>query len=563
MRKTLKTFSLYGSSSSAAQDFQSRLYKVFTQTLERLGPISLRIDSSSLIYHGETVLSEDSSVESYLYRLYSTGIRYLTFRPGLNIEELSEFLHILSLDPNTRELQDDDLVTLFWKSDFNNIHYIVVEGFTEAGNKQEDQENVDFEAALSSILDAVENELPPEQIVHSVRISEEDINSSPPAIQLEQFGPSKDKDSNAKVFLLTDQEMLEIQTRILSKPPEYDLAKVTDMLIELMAWESDSTEVQNILDSLLLILDYALSRDMFEIASRVVGGIKWITIPRKDGHTYSEAAIQAAHSGLLEASLPERIKPLLSALSDEKNHSRITAHLRALPQQAAEVLSDLLVEVPERVHRDIISSVIVRLGRNNPQIFVSRLEHSKWFVVQAMVNILGQIGQHEHLPAILKVYEHENPEVRAEVVDATAKFTLEEVKYFLSKALFDEDKRVRIKAITQMSRFKGSDTAKYLLGQVKDTSFLDKNRQEQRAWFKTISEVGDESIIPELEELVTARKFRKRSQYEHIRAGSLYAISRIGGPAAAKALEKLSKARLSGLIRAAHSRALEELKKKK
>ena len=67
---------------------------------------------------------------------FKDGLRELTFKKGLPRDELEEFLKIIALDFD-REAVDDDVVTLLWEKDFQNIQYIVDEAFLPDADEED------------------------------------------------------------------------------------------------------------------------------------------------------------------------------------------------------------------------------------------------------------------------------------------------------------------------------------------------------------------------------------------------------------------------------------------
>jgi hypothetical protein len=109
--------------------------------LEYLDEIPLRITRNEISYGGEPVfkgVGKDDNLASLFSR---DGLKEITFKSGLTPEEFRDFLEITAYDFD-KEDAADDVVTLMWGRDFQNISYQVDESMLV----EEDQEQYEEEA---------------------------------------------------------------------------------------------------------------------------------------------------------------------------------------------------------------------------------------------------------------------------------------------------------------------------------------------------------------------------------------------------------------------------------
>src|SRR6266498_3694774 len=88
--------------------------------------LNLRMRQNEILLDSEQVYFNAEKEDNIALFFFKDGLRELTFKKGLSQGELEDFLRIIALDFD-REAVDDDVVTLFWEKDFENIKYIADE----------------------------------------------------------------------------------------------------------------------------------------------------------------------------------------------------------------------------------------------------------------------------------------------------------------------------------------------------------------------------------------------------------------------------------------------------
>ena len=121
-----------------AQKFFQQLFEGLTAHLATYSKLAFLVQRSELYFNGEAVYQSDqeSSNESVAFKLYSDGIRELTFLEGLAAEDLSYLLDSLwgSLDPNE---DDDDIVTRLWSKNLSTITMVTAEEIAKSSTGED------------------------------------------------------------------------------------------------------------------------------------------------------------------------------------------------------------------------------------------------------------------------------------------------------------------------------------------------------------------------------------------------------------------------------------------
>ncbi|MGH7733053.1 MAG: hypothetical protein ACREOE_04950, partial [Gemmatimonadales bacterium] len=104
----------------------------FAPVWEVLGDLSFSVTESDFIWDDQSVYHQPSKSESLAWTLFKDGLRLLTFRPGVETDEIVRFLEVINKVRSLPADAEDDLLTLLWEQDFQLIHYTFSEVLTDA-----------------------------------------------------------------------------------------------------------------------------------------------------------------------------------------------------------------------------------------------------------------------------------------------------------------------------------------------------------------------------------------------------------------------------------------------
>src|SRR5258705_10781300 len=91
--------------------------------LKEIGDIVLNVQQFDLLFEDYSVYHNAAREESLAYRFFTDGVRQITFREGLEPQELRGVLEVLKKATDASQGQDD-VVTLLWERDFRHIEYV-------------------------------------------------------------------------------------------------------------------------------------------------------------------------------------------------------------------------------------------------------------------------------------------------------------------------------------------------------------------------------------------------------------------------------------------------------
>ncbi len=136
LARAARTVVLYDAGNAAVRQLISE-YQTRLRAALASGELSLEVQPFDLLAAGEVVYHEADREKSLAYKLYRDGVRRLAFRPEVAWEELVQLLEILAVRYTGVRQQEEDIVTLLRKAEFQGIALRAVEGWTPAEENPE------------------------------------------------------------------------------------------------------------------------------------------------------------------------------------------------------------------------------------------------------------------------------------------------------------------------------------------------------------------------------------------------------------------------------------------
>jgi hypothetical protein len=181
LERGLELLSQYSAFGTEAATLWDELRRALYATWARLPYLVFAVDAEGLSWDGERVLTRDEA-PGLVGTLADTGIATLTIVPGAELEEIPLFLTVLHRAQALTPEDEDDLLTLLWRQDFDRIHYKLAVGGTEPDSDAEEGENDSMFLDLE-LLDLAAAEIVREQVRQEAKAPETQRG----VVQLEKF----------------------------------------------------------------------------------------------------------------------------------------------------------------------------------------------------------------------------------------------------------------------------------------------------------------------------------------------------------------------------------------
>ena len=254
-------------------------------------------------------------------------------------------------------------------------------------------------------------------------------------------------------------------------------------------------------------------------------------------------------------------KPVLEGLSRllgaPKHRAAAVTALQRGGAAGVEVLMDVLAAAPTVGERRAVFDALKHMTEGTDQL-VHMLDHSEWFVVRNVAELIGELGMEDAVAALGKRLDHADERVRKAVGLALAKIGTRGAAEPLRRALRDRSQEVRMQVAVGIGGRKSSALAMPLVVAMEE----EKDEAVVRELLLALGRIGSPDAVQALIKWAqpTGRFFgRKPSE---LRVAAVEALRLAASPAALGTLEGLSDDG-DRAVREAASRAVTELKRKK
>jgi HEAT repeat protein len=188
--------------------------------------------------------------------------------------------------------------------------------------------------------------------------------------------------------------------------------------------------------------------------------------------------------------------------SELDEQSKFLAIAVALGRPALDLGTTVMAKAARARTRAAACTMLCYLCSDDPELLSPYLADERWYVVRNAVFVLGQIGGKEVVELLRFASAHPDARVRRQVVVSLANVPVEERLPLLASQLSSSDKRLLATTLNVMARHKSPETLRAILRQVRAPNFEARGDAQQRLIFNALAEMGDDSVVPTLAELL-------------------------------------------------------------
>jgi HEAT repeat protein len=525
--KTVKAFRFYPPDNPTLKGLRDQLLKKFKFFLNKYPSFVIQVGEYDLSYKGR-VLYENRDVKTSLaFSLYKDGLREIQFMKNLEEWEVQGIVDILKQSEQVNPLEED-IVTLMWERDFVHIRYLATDEFLK-----------ETPVIIPDHVDQFRKGLVLKPLAHHVEVdlaeegSEEGVNLDGLLSKINEEPSSFVSDRS--IYSLTPDEVEGLRKEVETEVSPIFAVSVVDILFEILVLEKEQESYQDVVNTLIKVLDSFLALSEFVRATDL---LKRAYILLK---TYDLQDWQVEKIGeiLLKAGEEARVARIGKFLErEEVRLDEVNAYLSLLQKNSIQPLVKLLGELKNSKARRVFCDALSEIGKNAIELFIPFMDDRRWFLVRNIVYILGRIGKEESLPYIQKAFNHEENRVRREAIQALGLIGGQKTVGLLVKALTDEDVRIRCMAAINLGKAGKKTGLIPLVEIVQSKDFYKREPVEIKAFFNGIGMAGSDEVVPVLQDLLERKSWFSRGKTDEIRIGAAHALAMIGTPDAKAILEE-------------------------
>lgn len=546
LAKAQRAFQLYDQNNPVYHRFVSSLKEAFQDLWQEVDRVKVRVEEHRLTIGEAEVYQNDNRSESLAFLFYKDGVRELTFLPGIETDELEQFLGVLQHARNLKPT-DDDLLTVLWGADLTFFEYAYVEVMPDG--MELPVANPESERAdLGQVLQAAREEEAEEE---DDAAEEGDAESAaaedkPKQISKEDFNPTLYSLDPREKEVLKEEVALEMNRSL----REDVLNALYDRLED-----GESERQTEILGVLTTLLPNFLSRGALESAAQV---LEELARMRATDGIFDDGRNAEVDQLLDQLSSEETLNELIRAVrdgsiaADPELLSRFLTYLRS---GALGVLLTASEEAEDRQLRDVLSSAVVGIAEQNPEALLGLLSDGSAVVVAGAARLAGKMGLEDAAPQLAEVMQNPTPAVRLAAIEAATELKAAAAATAIQARLEDPDREIRIAAARALGTLKHREAEPSLKAIVTGKTIRQADLTEKLAVFESYGLVGGMEAVKVLDGMLNGKGFLGRREPDEIRACAARALGRLATDPARNALER-AKSIEDPVVRSAVNKAL-------
>ena len=552
--KAAKSARTYGTKNPVAQRFFQQFYDDLTKHLAHHTHLALLVQRDQLFLKEEVVYEpeRDATGDSFAFKMYSDGIRELSFHQGLTHEDLAFFLDALwgvpaaeagTEQPAAEQDDDDDIVTRLWAKNLDTITVVTAEELVRSSGFGQDELELQTQGYMNLSVESL-RELLDRERAHKTADTEgasgsaELDRSTAESGSAGGTGASRNRRLQPSLvgYDVSGQELemlaQEIQQETARNPTTY----ILDILTAVLASEPSPallSKLFEVWDSVLDVLIRAGEWTLLETVLTMLQEAETVRPDLSESHTQQVAGL---FGGLHR---PERLKAIgahLNRAPQAKTDGLMTLLLMMKPE-AVPGLCSLLAMLDAPAHQAVIMEALQTTARDHAEPILRGLTDKRPTYVRNLLTLLSRWNDPRFGDHVEKTLRHPEATVRREALRLLATLRPSGTGTKLVALLGDGDETVRLTAMKVLASGQYAAPFSAWAPFVTADDFYDRSPAEKRAIYLAIKQTAGDEAVPYWQGLLTEWSWTNRKKKEELALLAADTLGKLATPAAITALE--------------------------
>jgi hypothetical protein len=505
--KSKKTLRMYPENNPIYIKTVDSSYALFRDFFDYRDDLPFKIKQLEILFDGEQVYYNSEKDDNMALYFFKDGIREIVFKNGLQRDELEDFLKIIVLDFDS-EMTDDDIVTLMWERDFQNISYIVDDAFLT------DEENYE------------------EQAVEEVKNKSADDDEVLKAYE-EAFGG--EDAGYIPIVPLNDDDITRLKEE-LDKDVNYYVFKLVNLLFEMFFLSEKKDDLKEMISMFRSAIDYSMQYADVEMVVEIIKRTEGILNSSTCADTmkpYLRMVMSYVNS--------ERVITFLGEMLDSRvefDEKKVEGLFSVMDKSAIPGLIRILGELNTIHARKAIINSLIILGKKDLAAVAKGLNDSRWYVVRNIIYVFRNIGDRRAIEYLIKKLRHDDIRVRKEIIKSLGELGSSEIIQYVKGYTDDPDPSIRVLAAKSLAQTGSPIAKKILMDKISSADFKSRDFGEKKEFFEALSKWNDEDLVNFLVKILRKGAFFRRAKVNENRACAAYALGFLGNKQALSHLGK-------------------------
>lgn len=516
--KNVRTF---GQSNSVGKKFFEQFYTELTTHLSQYNILTFVVQREGLFFKEELVYGSQTgeASENFAFKLYSDGIREITFHQDISSDDMLFFFAALSGTVGTAGTEDDDIVTRLWEKNLPTLTMVTADEvmkISELDDVLAPHGAAPLETSLRDILadaNAKEAEAANEAQQRKTRFS-----------------------SGVTGYEVSELELAALAKEIAAESNRDNVLYILDTLTAILSSEQSSDLLNKLFDIYDSMLKSLIQEGRWSTTEHVLELLSKADAFRSDLTEGHKQKIQHLFERLGTPEIVTLIEKYLNT-ADRPCIDGLPAIFLMMQPTAAPALCTLLGNLEQPAHQTLIVNALIELAKDAPDILVKHLTDRRPTFVRNLLMIITRWNNPRLSENVEKILRYPDPLIRREAIRTLATLRPSGSATKLIHMLNDPDEGVRLTALKSLLTGHYSAPFSNWEPLVNADTFGDRPPAERRNIFHAMRATTGDEAVPYWTSLLTEWGWTNKKKREELALMATDALGKLGTPAARAALE--------------------------
>jgi len=516
--KNVRTF---GQRNVVAQKFFEQFYTELTTHLIDFGTLSFGVQREGLFFKEEVVYSSQTGAtsENFGFKLYSDGIKEITFHQGIEEEDVLFFFDALWDTVGIAGTEDDDIVTRLWTKNLPTLTIVTADEVmkvSEVDDVLTPQENEPQDRSLQEII---------------ADCKARDAKDAPDPQQR-----TSRLSSGVTGYEVSELELAALAKEIAMESSRDSILYSLDIMLALFSSERSPAMLDKIIDVYDVILKSLIQGGHWSSTEHVLMLLSDAEAIRPELTDEQKQKIHEIFEQLGSADIVNTIEGYLNR-TEKPRTDGLTTILLMMKSTAVPALCGLLGNLEQSAHQLLVVNALQELARDSPDHIARHLTDRRPGFVRNILSIITAWNNPKLGDNIEKLLRYPDPQIRREAVKTLAVLKPSGNAAKLIPLLNDAEEGVRL--TTLKSLLTGNYVAPFSIWDsiINADTFGDRPSAEKRNIFHAIRLTSKDEAVPYWRALLTEWGWTNRKKREELALMAVDALGKLGTAAAHAALE--------------------------
>jgi len=514
--KALRAFQMYLPNNPIYQRAIQNVRTAFGPIWSATDELILSVGETDLLWAEQSVYHQLNKSESLAWSLFKDGMRELTIHRGAELEELPRLLATINRARFLPADAGDDLLTLLWALEFENIKYRFVDFFSEGGGELPGPSGPAGGSASAEDRRAA--------------VAEEAPELTKGVIQLD--------DVDSTLYFLDEDEISYLAGEVVEEYKRDVRGSALNVLFDLMETQPEGGVRDEVLGVLEQLFPNLLASRDFRSGAAVLRESKLL---KDRAANLRLEQIQRLDGFVVRLSEPAIVGQVLQSLDEASGlglDDDAAGVLRELRASALEPLVSWLPNLSSAPLRKMLEDVIDKLASGNVAEVQRLLREPDSPALAGVIAMCGRLQLHHAVPGFTEIVSHPDPAIRLAAVQTLSQLGTPGALTLLDRAIEDLDRGVRLAAVRGVGARGYKGALRRIEAVVLGKSPKGMDLTEKMAFFEAYGAIAGSAGLKPLSTILFQRGLLKMKEPPETRACAAMALGRIKSAEARELLQR-------------------------